>query len=229
MRNQAEAAAAAEREKQQLLEAELAAVRAQLDSVRMGLSGAASPMQGTPGAYFAERSAMPGGSASDANPYASVGGSSYDASPYQASYSAPAYSAPAPAASKGIDAYYCERLHTLLGDKLDMHNLLEAPGVRGPRLFRACAVGALSPCLAQVTVEEAFVAVLGTLGGDASVPWIVTDDHWSYDLNKSHFHNLLQTASQKVSCLPSRSRTPRLPAAIETVGCCRGTNLTSTC
>ena len=96
------------------------------------------------------------------------------------------------------------------------------PGMGGSR-------GCSPAELAAVTVEEAFGAVLGTLGGDASVPWIVTDDHWSYDLNKSHFHNLLQTASQKVSRLPSRSRAPRLPAAIETVGCCRGTNLTSTC
>lgn len=81
----------------------------------------------------------------------------------------------AAAGSAGVEAYYIERLRKLLGAKADIHNLLEHPGV---------------------TIEEAFGAVLASLPGDGAVPWIVTDDRWTHDLHKSHYHNVLKTASE---------------------------------
>eukprot|EP01051_Picozoa_sp_SAG22_P002125 SAG22_NODE_93_length_20834_cov_27.179503_3_plen_436_part_00 len=163
LRTQAEASAAAEKQRQQALEAELEAVRRQLDQARSqyGTPGSAAAAT-TPGTYFGGRSA----------PMSVM-------SSYQALSTSMGSGGAAPQAGgggSGIDAYYCQRLEKLLGDKLDMHNLLSAPGV---------------------SIDEAFGAVLAAGGGGDQVPWIVTEDHWSYDLNKSHFHNVLETASKE--------------------------------
>lgn len=79
----------------------------------------------------------------------------------------------------GIEEYYITRLKKVLGeDKIQVYNLFQSPGR---------------------SIEEAFGSILmsGSGSGDGRVPWIVTDDHWTYDLHKSHFHNLLQICTQE--------------------------------
>lgn len=139
-RSHAESSAAAERQRQQELEGELEAVRQQLNAARARVAGGTPGVSiSTPGSYFGDRSA-----------------------PIQSSYSALSAGIGSAPSSRGggepgIDAYYCERLNKLLGEKLDMHNLLAAPGV---------------------SIDEAFGAVLAAPAGSGKVPWIVTEDHW---------------------------------------------------
>jgi hypothetical protein len=88
--------------------------------------------------------------------------------------------APTHTGGTGIEDYYVERLRKVLGSTVKVHNLLQSPGV---------------------SIEETFGVILQS-ASDGMVPWIITDDHWADDLHKSHFHNILQTASgsdQKVN------------------------------
>jgi|EP01046_Picozoa_sp_COSAG06_P002717 hypothetical protein len=143
-REQAEQSLHEQRAHQQSLEEELLAVRRQLEAVRGSLGG-------TPGATPAHQASWPRSTAATPTP-----------TPYGAAQHTPSYQAlsrgmntGAPPRKAGVDAYFTARLQKLLGAKVDIHNLLDHPGV---------------------TIEEAFGAVLAAPAGDGTVPWIITDD-----------------------------------------------------
>lgn len=78
--------------------------------------------------------------------------------------------APPRGSAGGIEDYYISRL----GKGVKICNLLASPGK---------------------TIDEAFGEALCGGGGGTEALWLVTDDHWTEDLHKSHFHNLLETAT----------------------------------
>ena len=142
-------------------------LESELEAVRRQLAAVRSNLGGTPAA------ATPHAAASA---WAAAAPTPYGAAAHTPSYSALARGLGSGAAREpGVESYYIARLRKLLGPKADIHNLLDHPGV---------------------TIEEAFGAVLAASAEDGAVPWIVTDDSWSHDLHKSHYHNILETAGQ---------------------------------
>ena len=84
----------------------------------------------------------------------------------------------APSGGGGIAEFYLGRLASLgLGDQLVVHDILHGG--------------------ARTSLEEAFGAVCEALHErPGATHWIVCDDSWAADLAKSHFHNLLQEATE---------------------------------
>jgi hypothetical protein len=170
LREHSEESLRMERTKQMTLEQELAEVQRQLSQVRAKLGHTPAPAAAT----AASHARSPRTPAWEATPMPqSSSSSSYHAASFNALARNLGTTA-APPPSSGIEGYYINRIHKLLGAKAQVHNMLQRPGV---------------------SVEEVFGEILQR-ATPTDVPWIVTDDQWTHDLHKSHFHNLLQVSSE---------------------------------